>query len=153
MAVAINNERPSYDIANIISLRSHRMGDQYIKKYLRQSHKCRTIVARIIGHIHAAFPRHSHDVRPIKLRTFITIDRLTTFSRTSCDCCVKVVRESHDGFARNDKSRKINILVSIETSDWEGTTLLERNRGLEGARLLEGVTLLGGVGLLNGSKY
>ena len=60
---------------------------------------------------------------------------------------------SHDGFARKDKPRKINILASIETSDWEGTTLLEGTRGLEGPRLLEGVTLLGGVGLLNGSKY
>ena len=57
------------------------------------------------------------------------------------------MRLSHDGFARNDKPRKINILASIETSDWEGTTLLE------GTRLLEGVTLLDGVGLLNGSKY
>ena len=63
------------------------------------------------------------------------------------------MRLSHDGFARNDKPRKINILASIETSDWEGTMLLEGTRGLEGARLLEGVTLLGGVGLLNGSKY
>ena len=54
----------------------------------------------------------------------------------------------------NDKKpRKINILVSIETSDWEGTTLLEGTRGLERAGLLEGVTLPGGVGLLNGSKY
>ena len=49
---------------------------------------------------------------------------------------------------RNDP-RKINILASIETSDWEGTTLLEGTRGLEGARLLEGVTLLGGVGIAN----
>ena len=71
----------------------------------------------------------------------------------SCDCRAKFVRLSHDGFARNDKPRKINILASIETSDWEGTTLVEGTRGLEGARLLEGVTLLGSVGLLNGSKY
>ena len=55
--------------------------------------------------------------------SFITIDRLTTFSRTiivvrlSCDCRAKVVRLSHDGFARNDKPRKMNILASIETSD------------------------------------
>ena len=63
------------------------------------------------------------------------------------------MRLSHDGYARNDKPRKTNILVSIETSDWEGTALLEGTRGLEGARLLEGVTLLGGVGLLTGSKY
>ena len=66
---------------------------------------------------------------------------------------MKVVRLSHDGFTRNDKPRKINILASIETSDWEGTTLLEGTRRLEGARMLEGVTLLGGVGLLNGSKF
>ena len=65
----------------------------------------------------------------------------------SCDCRAKVVRLSHDSFARNDKPRKINIVASIETSDKEGTTLLE------GARLLEGVTLLDGVGLLSGSKY
>ena len=62
------------------------------------------------------------------------------------------MRLSHDGFARNDKRRKINILASIETSDWEGITLLEGTRGQEGARLLEGVTLLAGVRLLNGSK-
>ena len=61
------------------------------------------------------------------------------------------MRLSHDGFARNDKPRKINILASIETSDYEVTTLLEGTRGLKGARLLEGVTH--GVGLLNGSKY
>ena len=63
------------------------------------------------------------------------------------------MRLSHDCFARKDKPRKINILASIETSDWEGTMLLEGTRGLEGARLFEGVTLLSGVGLLNGSKY
>ena len=57
------------------------------------------------------------------------------------------MRLSHDGFARNDKPRKINILASIETSDYEGTTLLEGTRGLEGAILLEDVTLLGGFGL------
>ena len=62
---------------------------------------------------------------------------------TSCDCRAKVVRLSHDGFARNDKPRKMNVLASIETSDYEGTALLEGTRGLEGARLLEGVTLLG----------
>ena len=54
---------------------------------------------------------------------------------------------SHDSFVKNDKPRKINILASIETSDWEVTTLLEGTRGLEGARLLEGVMLL------DGSKY
>ena len=79
----------------------------------------------------------------MKLRAFITIDRLTTLSRTSCDCRAKVEQLSHDGFARNDKPRKINILASIETSDKEGTMLLEGTRGLEGARSLEGVTLLG----------
>ena len=89
----------------------------------------------------------------MKLRTFITIDRLTKVVRLSCDCRAKVVRLSHYGFARNDKPRKINILASIETSDWDGTTLLEGTRGLKGAILLEGVTLLGGVGLLNGRKY
>ena len=53
------------------------------------------------------------------------------------------MRLSHDGFARNDKPRKMNFLASTETSDQEGTTLLEGTRGLEGARFLEGVTLLG----------
>ena len=71
----------------------------------------------------------------------------------SCDCRAKVLRLWHDGFAIKDKPRKINILASIETSDWEGTTLLEETRGQEGARLLEGATLLGGFGLLYGSKY
>ena len=73
--------------------------------------------------------------------------------RLSCDCRAKVVRLYHDGFTRNDKPRKINILASIETSDVESTTLLKKKtRGLEGARLLEFVTLLGSVGLLKGSK-
>ena len=80
-------------------------------------------------------------------------DVLTNVVRLSCDCRSKVVQLSHDGFGRNDKPRKINILASIETSAWEGTTLLEGTRGLKGARLLEGVTLLGGVGLFNNSKY
>ena len=52
-----------------------------------------------------------------------------------------------------NQEKKNNILASTETSDEEGTTLLEVTRGLEGARLLEGVTLMGGVRLLNGSKY
>ena len=52
--------------------------------------------------------------------------------RLSSDCRAKVVRLSHDGFARNDKPRKINIQASIETSDYEGTTLLEVTRGLVG---------------------
>ena len=75
------------------------------------------------------------------------------YHRPPHDVLTNVVRLSHDGSARNDKPREINILVSIETSDWEGTTLLEGTRGLEGARLLEGVTLLSGVELLTGSKY
>ena len=103
------------------------------------SYDCRTNHLRMFHDIRATFARHSHDVRPMKLRAFITIDRLTTFSRTSCDCRAKVVRLSHDGFARNDKPS----LASIETSEYEGTALLEGTRGLEGARLLEGVTLLG----------
>ena len=117
------------------------------------SYDCRTNHWRMFQDICATFARHSHDNLPIKLRTFITIERLTTFSRTSCDCRAKVVRLSHDSFARNDKPRKINILASTETSDKEGTTLLEGTRGLDGARLLEGATLLVGVGLLNGSKF
>ena len=111
------------------------------------SHESLANVSRHSRDIRATFARHSHDVRSMKLRTFITIDLLT-----SCDCREKVVRLSHDGFKRNDKPRKINILASIETSDWEGTTLLEGTRGQEGARL-KGVTLLAGVELLNGSKY
>ena len=116
------------------------------------SHESLANVSRHSSDIRATFGRHSHDVCPMKLRAS-TIYRFTTFSRTSCDCRAKVVRLSHDGFGRNDKPNKIYILASIETSNWEGTTLLEETRGLEGARLLEGVTLLGGVRLLNGSKY
>ena len=126
-----------------------------IKTYLRQSHECRTIVARIIGECFTTFARHSCDIREALARCspdeIANIhchrpphDVLTNIVRLSCDGRAKVVRLSHDGFARNDKPRKINILASIETSDWEGTTLLEGTtcRGLEGARLLEGVTLL-----------
>ena len=124
------------------------------KTYLRQSHECRTIVARIIGGCFTTFARHSCDIRetlagssPDKIASIYyhrpPHDVLTNVVRLSCDCRAKVVRLSHDGFARNDKPRKMNILASTETSDQEGTTLLEGTRGLEGARLLEGVTLLG----------
>ena len=84
---------------------------------VRLSRESLANVSRHSRDIRATFARHSHDVLPIKLRTFITIDRLTTFSRTSCDCRAKVVRLSHDSFARNDKPRKINILASTEISD------------------------------------
>ena len=84
------------------------------------SYDCPTNHWRMFHDMPATFARYSHDVRPIKLRTFITIDRHTTFSRTLCDCRAKVMRLSQDGFARNDKPRKINILASIKTSDWEG---------------------------------
>ena len=122
------------------------------------------IVAQIIGECLTTFARHSCDIRETLARCLpdeianiyyhrLPHDVLTNIVRLSCDCRAKVVRLSHDGFARNDKPRKINILASIETSDWEGTTLLEGTRGLGGVRLLKGVTLLGGVRLLNGSKY
>ena len=129
------------------------------KTYLRQSHACRTIVARIIGECFTTFARHSCNIRETLARCspdeIASIychrpphDVLTNVVRLSCDCRAKVVRLSHDGFARNDKPRKINTPTSIGTSDWEGTMLLEGIRGLEGARLLEGVTLLD-----VGSKY
>ena len=44
-------------------------------------------------------------------------DVLTNVVRLSCDSRAKVVRLSHDGFARNGKARKMNILASIEASD------------------------------------
>ena len=105
------------------------------------SYDCRTNHWRMFHDIRATFARHSHDVRPS-----------IYYHRPPHDVLTKVVRLSHDGFARNDIPRKINILASIETSDYRGTTQLEGTRGLAGARLLKGVTLLG-VGLLNGSKY
>ena len=103
--------------------------------------------------------RHSRDIRETLARCSpdeianIYYHRPPHNVLMSCECRAKVVRLSHDGFARNDKPRKIKILASIETSDQESTTLLEGRRGLEGTRLLEGVMLLCGVGLLNGSKY
>ena len=124
-----------------------------IKTYLRQSHECRTIVARIIGECFTTFARHSCDIRETLARCSPDEIANIYYHRPPHDVLTNVVRLSHDGFAKNDKPRKINILASIETSDWEGTMVLEGTRGLEGARLLEGVTLLGGVGLLNGSKY
>ena len=87
------------------------------KNVVRLSHELLANVSRHSRDIRTTFARHSHDVLPIKLRAFITIDRLTTFSRTSCGCRAKVVRLSHDSFARNDKQRKINILASTKTSD------------------------------------
>ena len=84
---------------------------------VRLSHESLANVSRHSRDIRATFARHSHDVRPMKLRAFITIDRLTTLSRTSCDCRAEVVRLLHDYFARNDKPRKINTLASIEASD------------------------------------
>ena len=127
-----------------------------IKTYLRQSHECRTIVARIFGECFTTFAKDSCYIRETLARCspdeIANIyyhrpphDVLTNVVRLSYDCRTMVVRLSHDGFGRNDKPRKINILA--------GTTLLEGTRGLEGARWLEIVTLLGGVGLLNGSKY
>ena len=124
---------------------------------MRQSHECRTIVARIIGECFKKFARHSCDIRETLARCSPDEVGKIYYHRQPDDvltfCRAKVVRLSHDDFARNDKQRKINTQASIGTSDWEGTTLLEVTRGLEGARLLEGVTLLGSVALLNGSKY
>ena len=126
------------------------------KTYLRQTHECRTIVARIVGECFTTFARHSCDIRETLARCspdeIASIyyhrpphDVLTNVVRLSCDCRAKVVQLSHDGFARN-VPRKRNILASIETSDYEGTALLEGTRGLEGAKLLEGITLLGVLG-------
>ena len=96
---------------------------------VRLSHESLANLSRHSRDILATFVRHLHNVRPMKLRTFITIDRFTTFSRTSCVCRAKVVRLSHDGFARVDKPRKIIFLACIETSDWEGSTLLKELEG------------------------
>ena len=90
------------------------MGD---KTYLRQSHECRTIVARIIGECFTTFARHSHDEIANIYYHRPPHDVLTNVVRLSYDCRAKVVRLSHDDFARNDKPRKINFLASIETSD------------------------------------
>ena len=70
-----------------------------------KSHESLANVSRHSRDIRATFARHSHDVRPMTLRAFITIDR------------TNVVRLSHDGFARNGKPIKLNILASIEASD------------------------------------
>ena len=101
---------------------------------VRLSHESLANVSRHSRDIRATFARHSHDVRLIELRTFITIVRLKTFSRTSCDCRAKVVRLSHDGFARNDKPRKINILASIEP---QTRKVLRCSKELEGWKELD----------------
>ena len=80
----------------------------------RLSHESLANVSRHSRDIRATFARHSHDVRPMQLRACITIDRLTNVVRLSCDCRAKVVWLSHDGFARNDKPRKINILQALK---------------------------------------
>ena len=63
---------------------------------VRLSHESLANVSRHSRDIRATFARHSHDVRPMKLRAFITIDRLTTISRTSCVCRATVARRSCD---------------------------------------------------------
>ena len=73
---------------------------------VRSSHESLANVARHSRDIRATFARHSHDVRAMKLRTFLTIARFTTFSRASCDSRASVVRQSRDGFARNANLEK-----------------------------------------------
>ena len=96
----------------------------------RIRHICdsRTNVVRLSHESLANVSQHSCDIRETLARCspdeIASIyynrppkDVLTNVVRLSCDCRAKVVRLSHDGFARNDKPRKINILASIETSD------------------------------------
>ena len=113
------------------------------KTYLRQSHECRANHWRTFHDIRETHARSSPDEiasiyyhrAPHDVLTNVVPphDVLANVVRLSCDCRANVVRLSHDGFARNDKPRKMNILASTETSDQEGTTLLEGTRGLEGA--------------------
>ena len=102
------------------------------KTYLRQSHECRTIVARIIGECFTTFARHSCDIRETLARCSPDEIASIYYHRPPHDVLTNVVRLSHDGFARNDNPRKMNILA-------------QTREVLEGARLLEGVTLLGVV--------
>ena len=99
-----------------------------IKTYLRQSHECRTIVARIIGECFTTFSRHSCDIRETLARCSrdeianiydhrTPHDVLGNVVRQSRECRATVARQSRDGFARNANLEKINILASIETSD------------------------------------
>ena len=83
------------------------------------SHESLANVARYLRDILAIFGRHSHDVHPMKSQTFITIHRFTTFSRTSRVCRATFMRMSHDGFARNDKPRKINILANFRLRKYQ----------------------------------
>ena len=107
------------------------------------SYDCRTIHWRMLHDIRATFVRHSRDTRTMYARCNCEYLLPSTASRHSHKRRAFIVRLSHDGFARSDKPRKMNILASIETSDYQGTALLGGTRGLEAARLLEGVTLLG----------
>ena len=101
------------------------------------SHESFANVSRHSRDIRATFVRHSHDVRPMKLRVFITVDRLTTFSRTSCDCRTMVLRE----MINQQQALKLQTREVLRC--WK-----------EGARLLEFKCHAAGcVGLLNGNKY
>ena len=98
--------RQKYDIATIITLRSHRMGDKDIfATVARMSYDCRTNHWRMFHDIRATFVRHSRDTR-------------TMFARWNCEHLLPSTasRRSHERratvarcFARNDKPRKINI--------------------------------------------
>ena len=87
------------------------------------SYDCRTNHWRMFHDIRETLARCSPDEIANIYYHRAPHDVLTNVVRLSCDCRVKVVRLSHDGFASNDKLRIINILASIETSDWEGTML------------------------------
>ena len=98
------------------------------------SYDCRTNHWRMFHDIRATFVQHSCDIRetlaqclPDEIASIYyhrpPHDVLTNVVRLSCDCRAKVLRLSHDGFARNDKPRKMNILASIETLDYEGIIL------------------------------
>ena len=81
------------------------------------SYDCHTNHWRMFHDIRATFARHSHDEIASIYYHRPPYDVLENVVRMSCDCRAKVVRLPHDGFARNDKPRKINILAIIETSD------------------------------------
>ena len=81
------------------------------------SYDCRTNHWRMFHDIRETLARCSPDEIANNHYHRPPYDVITNVVRLSCDFHAKVVRLSHNGFARNGEPRKINILASIETSD------------------------------------
>lgn len=85
-----------------------------IKTYLRQSHECRTIIARIIGELELEFATSSHTC-------------CTTFARQSRDIRETLARCSHNEIANIYHQRPSHdVLANVVRLSLEGRTIVAR---------------------------